>query len=116
MPGGWFNQIKRFFSKVWLLWAICLLINIITFLVIFYKIHPGNKTIALRYNVLAGVQWYGKSGNLYYIPGIGLVVTLANFILYGVLKKTDYLFNFLIIFAAICVQLVLLFSAALLSR
>ena len=90
--------------------------DIITFLVIFYKIHPGDKTIALHYNVVAGVEWYGKSSNLYFIPGTGLIITFVNFILYNVLKKTDYFLDFLIIFATACVQAVLLFAVLLLAK
>ncbi len=116
MPVNFFSRIKQLFSKIWFLWAVCLLFNIIAFLVIFYKIHPGEKVITLRYNVLAGVQWYGKSRNLYSIPSVGLIIALVNFILYCVLKKTDYFLNSLIIFATLCVQLVLLFSVLLLVK
>ena len=67
MFNTWFEKLKAYFSEIWFLWTLCLVLNIITFLFIFFKIHPGDKTLALHYNVLIGVQWYGKGKNLYFL-------------------------------------------------
>ncbi len=116
MAINFLSRIKQFFSKVWFLWAVCLIFNIITFLAVLYKIHSGDKVVALHYNVLAGVEWYGKAKNLYFIPGTGLIITFVNFILYSFLEKTDYFYNLLAIFATLCVQAILLFSVLLLAK
>lgn len=110
------EKIKYYLSDFRFLWALCLIINIITFLFIFYKIHPGDKSLALHYNVLIGVEWYGKGKNLYFIPGIGLLITFANFIIYRALKNSNFFYNFLTIFVSMCAQLILLVSAMLLVK
>ena len=106
------ERIKIQLSDIRLLWAVCFIFNIITFLTLFFKIHPGNQTLALHYNVLVGVEWYGKGKNLYFIPGVGLAVTSANLILYRTLKDKGNFFPFLTVFASLCTQTIL-FAATL---
>jgi len=104
-----------FFSKIWFLWGLCLLINIITFLLIFFKISPSGKTLALHYNVLVGVEWYGKGQNLYLIPLVGFLISAVNFILYRTLKDTGSLLSFLTGFISLCVQVILMIAVLFLS-
>ncbi len=110
------EKVKTALTNIWFLWALCLILNIITFLFIYYKIHPGDKILALHYNVLAGVEWYGTGKNLYFIPEVGLSITGINFILYRALKNNGAFFSFLAIFTSLCVQLVLFFSILFLAR
>ncbi len=110
------EEFKKYFGNFRFLWSLCVIVNIITFLFIFYKIHPDNKLLALHYNVLIGVEWYGKGKNLYFIPGIGLIITFVNFIIYRALKNSEFFYNFLVIFISLCVQLILLASALFLVK
>ena len=110
------EKIRIWLSNVWFLWALCLIFNIITFLFIYFKIHPGNKTLALHYNVLVGVEWYGKGKNLYLIPGVGLAISAVNFLLYKTLKDDKFFLSQLTIFVSICAQIILLAAALFLSR
>ncbi len=98
------------------LWTICGIFNIITFLYIFYKLRPYGKTLALHYNVVVGVDWFGKGQNLYFLPFSGLVINALNFTLYRFFKGTRFFYGFLLAFASFCAQLVLLFSGVLLAR
>jgi hypothetical protein len=82
---------------------------------IFFKIHPGNSTLALHYNVLIGVEWYGKGKNLYFIPGIGFLVALVNYIFYKALNDKGSFLSFLAAFVSISVQIILLISVLFLS-
>jgi hypothetical protein len=116
MPRNWLINILEYFRKIWFLWLISLVLVIITFLWIFIKIHPGNSTLALHYDVLVGVEWYGKGKNLYFIPGIGLLISAVNFTFYKALKNTESLLTFLSVFISICVQVILLISVIFLSR
>jgi len=98
------------------LWALCLIFNIITFLFIYYKIIPSGKTFALKFNVIVGVEWYGKGYNLYQIPAIGLAITALNYSLSRILRhKADFLAAYTI-FVTLAVQLLLLFSVLFLKR
>ena len=116
MPLNLAEKLKAYLNNVWFLWSLCLLINIITFLFLYFKIHPGNKTLALHYNVLVGVQWYGKGKNLYYIPGVGFAITAVNFILYRAGRNYEDLSIFLPPFVSICAQLILLCAALSLAQ
>jgi len=111
MPTSFKEKLKIYFSSVWFLWALCLIFNIITFLFIYFKIHPGNKTLALHYNVLVGVEWYGKGKNLYFIPAVGFAISLVNFILYKALKDGNDFLPPLTVFVSLAAQLILLTAA-----
>ena len=56
----------------------------------FFQNSPRTQNLALHYNVLVGVEWYGKGRNLYFIPGIGLAITAVNFTLYRALKDNRF--------------------------
>ncbi|MEK7161296.1 MAG: hypothetical protein AAB729_01245 [Patescibacteria group bacterium] len=107
---------KKCFTEIWFLWTVCLVINIITFFFIFFKIHPGTQNLALHYNVLVGVEWYGKGRNLYFIPGIGLAITAVNFTLYRALKDNRFFLAELTAYVSIFVQIILLIAAMFLAR
>ena len=83
---------------------------------IFFKIHPGTQNLALHYNVLVGVEWYGKGRNLYFIPGIGLAITAVNFTLYRALKDNRFFLAELTAYVSIFVQIILLIAAMFLAR
>jgi hypothetical protein len=112
----WTEKVRFWLSNVWFLWALCLIFNIITFLFIYFKIHPGNKTLALHYNILVGVQWYGKGKNLYFIPGIGLAISAINYVLYKALKDNKFFLSLLTVFVSICAQLILLTAVLFLAK
>ncbi len=105
----------KYFSNVWFLWALCLIFNIITFLLIFYKINPGEQNLTLHYNVIAGAELYGRGANLYLIPGIGLAILLANFILYKKLKGSEVFFAPLCLFITFTIEIILLVSTLVLA-
>ena len=113
---SFFSKIGGYFRNIWFLWAICLVLNIITFLTLFFKIHPGSQTLALHYNVLAGVEWYGKGHNLYFIPAVGLVILAVNFFLYRKFADNKYFLSALTVFSSLCAQLILLLAVLMLIR
>ncbi len=110
------QKIFRVFENVWFLWIVCLLLNIITFLLVFYKIHPGDRILALRYNILVGVEWYDKGNNLYLIPGAGLAVLSVNFILFKALNKSGRFLSLLALLVTFVVESALLLSILMLAR
>jgi hypothetical protein len=116
MAPTWKERIKIYLVDVWFLWAMCLIFNIITFLFVFFKIHPGDKTLALHYNILAGVEWYGHGKNLYFLPGVGFALSAVNFVLYRALKDNKNFLSSLTVFASLCIQLILLASALFLAK
>ncbi len=103
-------------DNVWFLWGLCLILNIITFLFLFFKIHPGSKILALHYNVLLGVDWYGAGRNLYFIPGVGFLISAVNFTLYRSLGNNEAFLSSLTAFVSLCAQLILLVAALFLAK
>lgn len=116
MPLAVKEKLNNLFGNVWFLWSTCLLVNIITFLVILLKINPGNKNLALHYNVVAGVEWYGRGINLYFLPAVALAITAVNFTLYQKLKDNQKFFSFLLFFVSACAQLIVLAAVLFLAR
>jgi hypothetical protein len=110
------EKIRNYLSDIWFLWGVCLLANIITFLFVYFKIHPGNKILALHYNVLVGVEWYGKGRNLYFIPAVGLIISAVNFVLYKAFETRENFLPFLTVFVSLCVQVILFVAVLALSR
>ena len=110
------DKLKFFFSNIWFLWAACLILNIITFLILYFKIHAGNQTLALHYNVLVGVEWYGKGKNLYFIPAVGVAISAVNFTLFSRLKDSANFLSSLTVFASLCAQIILLAAVMFLIR
>lgn len=106
------NNLKR----VWFLWALCLIFNIITLLLIIYKIEPSGKTLALHYNVVFGIDWYGEGNNLYQIPIAAFLITLLNFIFFKLLQSTKMFYENLTVGASLLAQLIFLFATVLLIR
>lgn len=115
MPFNWAEKLKTSFSDIRILWALCLVFNIITFLFIFFKIRPSGKTLALHYNVLVGVEWYGKGNNLFLIPAVGLAILAVNFTLYRTLRRGKFFLPVLTVFVSLCVQIILLAAVLFLA-
>ncbi len=95
-------------DKFLFLWSLCAILNIIAFLFIYFKISPSNQLISLKYNVLVGVEVFGKGKNLYLIPTTAALISLVNFGLFRALKNHQIFYIHLIIFASLIVQITLL--------
>ncbi|MEK7159242.1 MAG: hypothetical protein AAB766_01945 [Patescibacteria group bacterium] len=62
-----------------------LVLNLLIWLVIYFKFYPlvydlpeEQSFIPLHYNIYLGVDLFGKWQNIFYLPGIGLVIFLVN--------------------------------------
>jgi hypothetical protein len=108
-------KILGLFKNILFLWILTFVVNIITFLFIYYKIEPSGRTLALHYNVLVGVDWYGKGYNLYLIPGIAFAISIANLVLYRSLRDSGNFLSFLTVFVSLSVQIILLVAILFLS-
>lgn len=110
------RKILNTFRSVTALWRMCIIVNIITFLWIYIKIRPSNETLALHYNVLVGVELFGKGKNLYLIPGTAMIITAINYTLYRFIRPNKNFLPSLTVLASLAVQLILLLSAILLTQ
>lgn len=103
-------------DKILFLWALAFAFNIITLLIIHYQIKPGNAPLALHYQVLIGVDWYGAGKNLYFVPIIGFAVGVVNFVLYRATKRMESFLPQLATFVTLLVQICLLAYVLFLLR
>jgi hypothetical protein len=110
-----FKFVLSYFYRIWFLWALCLIVNIITFLYIFYKIRPSGQTLALQYNVLVGPASYGQGANLFLVPAIALLVTGINYFIYRTIKGRTEFLPLLTVAVSLFVQSALLFSVIYLA-
>jgi hypothetical protein len=106
---------KENYSKLLLfLWCGSITVVSITFLVIYYGITPGDGQAALHYNVILGVDLFGKGTELYKLPIIGFVITAINWLLAALLKIFDPVFQVVIASSTLVISFVLLLASLLL--
>jgi len=109
------KKLLRLFTELWFLWSAAVLLNIITLLYLYFKVHPGKNPLTLRYNIIVGVEWFSTGTNLYFVPLIGFFITATNFILYRALKDDENFLSFLNVFVSIAVQIILLVAVIFLG-
>lgn len=111
-----FKKILSYFGEIWFLWTFSLSLNIITFLLIYFKILPSGKILALHYNVLSGVDWYGGGKNILLLPAVGLSLGLGNFILFKAQSGYPGFLKLLPPLVTLTVQLIILAAVIFLAR
>ncbi len=84
-------------------WGIAIVLFIITLIAVYFKMRHAPDTIALRYNIIVGVNEIGNKYELLKIPMTGLVIGAVNYALVR-LQKFDR--NFLPFLAGLVTALV----------
>lgn len=103
-------------NRIFLLWGTAIVLFIVTLVVVYFKINDAPDTIALRYNVIVGVNEIGNKYELYKIPATGLLITGINFALVKFQKFDKTLLPFLAGFTSVAVNLILLIATIFLFR
>ena len=99
------------------LWLFGIILNIITFFLIYFKLTGSQNQLALKYNIISGVEWWGKPQNLYFFPIIGLVISIMNFALSKFLTRNNLVFlKELTAFTTIMFQVVILIAVIFLMK
>lgn len=97
-------------------WGIALVLFIITLVAVYFKMRHAPDTIALRYNVIVGVNEIGNKHELLKIPLTGLVIGAVNFALIKFQKFDRSLLPFLAALVTALVNLFLLIAVLFLFR
>lgn len=102
------NSIKDFVSDRlnFLSLGLALLINIIHWLLLFFKISPAGDRILLHYNVIFGADLVDKSIYAYLIPSFAFGILIFNFALSYVIYKKEKLVSYFFNFSTVAVQLI----------
>ena len=110
------HVMTNYFNRIYLLWGVALVFFIVTLVAVYFKISNAPDTIALRYNVIVGVNEVGNRYELFKIPLTGLLIIIANFILARVQKFDKSLLPFLAGLVAVTVNVLLLIAALTLFK
>lgn len=84
-----------------------LVINIILWLVLFGKFGLGKQPIPLHFNVVYGIDFVGKSYEIYQLPLVGAVIFLINIFLGQPLYKREKMLSRFLGLATLLVQVIL---------
>jgi hypothetical protein len=106
----------EYYSATRKTWIIAISLFIVTLLAMFFKMHGAPATIAIRYNVLIGVNQVGSKYELLKIPMTGLVIGLVNFSLARFQKFDKNLLPFLAALVTAVVNAFLLMAMLFLFR
>ena len=87
-------------------WSIAVGLFIITLVAVFFKMRSAPDTVALRYNIIVGVNEIGSKYELLKIPLTGLVIGLVNF---GLIRLQKFDRSFLPFLAALVTAIVNVF-------
>ncbi|MFA5961805.1 MAG: hypothetical protein WC848_03940 [Parcubacteria group bacterium] len=105
---------QEFFRSRIVLWLLFLgvFFNLVIWSVLKFYSHPAGSSIILHYNVYFGVDSIGASREVFLLPSIGFIVLLINVLLsfYFYVKK-ERIASYVLLLAALMVQLSLLISA-----
>lgn len=103
-------------DKILFLWGLSLVLLIVTFAAVYYKIHSGPELIALHYNVIVGVDLVANKSNLFKIPVAGLVIGVLNLFLPRLIRTDREFIMFLGGLITLIIQILLLVSVLFLFR
>jgi hypothetical protein len=97
-------------------WSIAIVLFIITLGAVFFKMRNAPDTIALRYNIIVGVNEIGNKYELLKIPLTGLVIGIVNFSLVRLQKFDQSFLPFLAALVTALVNAFLLMAVLFLFR
>jgi hypothetical protein len=97
-------------------WGIAIVLFIVTLVAVYFKMRGAPDTVALRYNVIVGVNEIGSKYELLKIPLTGLLIGGVNFALTRLQKFDLTLLPFLAALVSVIVNVFLLIAVLFLFR
>lgn len=91
--------------------ATSLLINLIIWLILFFKIQPQNQPIVLHYNIYFGIDFIDQWYKIYFIPSLGLLFILLNLIISFVVYREERLLVYFLLSASLFIQILLVIAS-----
>lgn len=88
--------------------GLSLILNIILWIMLVGKFGLSKEPVPLHFNIVSGIDFLGESRQLFELPASGVVIMLANFWLARTVYRTEKLFGYFLVGAAVAVQLLLL--------
>ncbi|MFH1456880.1 MAG: hypothetical protein ABIF17_02055 [Patescibacteria group bacterium] len=94
------------------------ILNIALWLFLYWQVEPQTEPIILRSNIYFGISFIGDWWRVFFLPLVGFVILIVNFILANVLlKHKPFLTYFLMLTSTLCqiVLIIISFFAVLLN-
>lgn len=88
-----------------------LLLNIILWGFLFWRVRPTEYPIYLHYNIYFGIDLIGAWYQIYIIPLSGLAVFLINFMISLIIYNKEKIISYFLMITALLSQLFLILSA-----
>lgn len=98
---------------VWTLTLLFYMLNILSWILIFWKQPYTEETILLHYNIFFGIDLTGSWRQLLWIPGSGLVIAIVNTMVIVFRNKTEYLYNIIFLLLTAIIQAMILLATVL---
>lgn len=111
------SKIVNFFlsGNFFVLWLISFTLNIIALLLILFKSGFSGPNVALKFNVRAGVLWYGQGANLYALTALGALLNILNFLVFKKTPPRNLFLLYATAYTNLLVQALLLLSLIFLA-
>jgi hypothetical protein len=94
--------------------SIALLLNIIQWALIYFKLRPDSSNILLHYNVVYGTDLVDRGTLAYLIPGLALIFLLVNFTVGYFMYNREKLASYFLNIASVPVQIIFLVAVVVL--
>lgn len=104
------------FRSILFLYVLAFITASIALLFVRFYIHPGPESLALHYNVLAGVDLFGRGYELYTIPGVAFAAVAMNALFSWAVRQSRSFLGWLLGAFSLVVSLVVLLSVVLLAK
>jgi len=90
------------------------LVNIIHWLILYFKLNSSGANILLHYNVIYGPESIGPALYAYNLPAVGLLILLVNLLVASSFYKKEKLPAYFLGFATLAIQLIFLVAGLVL--
>ncbi|MDP3244544.1 MAG: hypothetical protein Q8M83_02695 [bacterium] len=107
----------RFFFKdalVLSLFILAAFLNVASWLSLMWQINAKHATFFLHYTVYFGVDWTGQWYKIFFVPLVGLLILLGNFIAAFIFYHSRKIISYLLVLAAVFAQVLVLLQSVLL--
>lgn len=103
-------------KQIMIIFFLSALLNIFTWIFLFYSQKENNHPIILHYNLFFGVDYLGNYEKIYLIPLAGLAIIIVNSILGHLLYLREKLASYFLIFIVFIIQIFLLIDSYLIIK
>ena len=90
--------------------AFAAVLNILLWLIIWFKFPPSDIPYAIRYSILSGADIFGTQNTLLVLPTLGSAMLIINGLLAFLLRKKEVFLSYVFLVMSVIVQLFLLIA------